>query len=407
MGDFRELLGRDVAPRRANAGRMRFLSALPGRVLILALVVPLTIVLHLAYAGSRVTLSLFALSLQASPFTVGVLLSLLALLPMTFSVTVGRLIDRIGVRGPMLVGATLLFAGIMVAVIWPALPALFVTSCLIGSGFILFHIAVNYLAAVIGRPEDRAKNFSWLALGFSTSGFLGPMIAGFAIDWIGHRRTMLLLACFALITLIALLIKRIDAPRQPADEPGAKQRRLVDLLRSKTMRRVFIMSGLLSMVWDLFSFVVPIHGSSIGLSASTIGLILGAFGGAVFVVRLALPLVIDRLGEWQMLIAAMISTGIALFIFPLVKTVSVLIALAFFLGAGLGGAQPMIMSLLYNKAPPGRGAEAIGVRTFLINVSQTAIPLLFGALGAALGMTPVFWTMAALLVGGGYSLRKP
>jgi predicted MFS family arabinose efflux permease len=383
------------------------LSALPGRVLILALVVPLTIVLHLAYAGSRVTLSLFALSLQASPFTVGVLLSLLALLPMTFSVTVGRLIDRIGVRGPMLVGATLLFAGIMVAVIWPTLPALFVTSCLIGSGFILFHIAVNYLAAVVGRPEDRAKNFSWLALGFSTSGFLGPMIAGFAIDWIGHRRTMLLLACFALITLIALLIKRIDTPRQPADEPGAKQRRLVDLLRSKTMRRVFIMSGLLSMVWDLFSFVVPIHGSSIGLSASTIGLILGAFGGAVFVVRLALPLVIDRLGEWQMLIAAMISTGIALFIFPLVKTVPVLIALAFFLGAGLGGAQPMIMSLLYNKAPPGRGAEAIGVRTFLINVSQTAIPLLFGALGAALGMTPVFWTMAALLVGGGYSLRKP
>jgi predicted MFS family arabinose efflux permease len=386
---------------------MRFLSALPGRVLILALVVPLTIVLHLAYAGSRVTLSLFALSLQASPLTVGVLLSLLALLPMTFSVAVGRLIDRIGVRGPMLVGATLSFAGIMVAVIWPTLPALFVTSCLIGSGFILFHIAVNYLSAVVGRPEDRAKNFSWMALGFSTSGFLGPMIAGFAIDWIGHRRTMLLLACFALITLIALLIKRIDTPRQPADAPGAKQRRLVDLLRSKTMRRVFIMSGLLSMVWDLFSFVVPIHGSSIGLSASTIGLILGAFGGAVFVVRLALPLVIHRLGEWQMLIAAMISTGIALFIFPLVKTVPVLIALAFFLGAGLGGAQPMIMSLLYSKAPPGRGAEAIGVRTFLINVSQTAIPLLFGALGAALGMTPVFWTMAALLAGGGYFLRKP
>ena len=387
---------------------MRFFSAVPGRVLILALVVPLTIVLHLAYAGSRVTLSLFALSLQASPFTVGVLLSLLALLPMTFSVTVGRLIDRIGVRGPMLVGATLSFAGIMVAVIWPTLPALFVTSCLIGSGFILFHIAVNYLAAVIGRPEDRARNFSWLALGFSTSGFLGPMIAGFAIDWIGHRRTMLLLACFALITLIALLIKRIDAPRQPADEPGAKQRRLVDLLRSNTMRRVFIMSGLLSMVWDLFSFVVPIHGRTIGLSASTIGLILGAFGGAVFVVRLALPLVIHRLGEWQMLIGAMISTGIALFVFPLVKTVPVLIALAFFLGAGLGGAQPMIMSLLYNKAPPGRGAEAIGVRTFLINVSQTAIPLLFGALLCAIAMTPrlyVAWPDLAAL--GTFSFPKP
>ena len=373
----------------------------------LAFVLPFTITLHLAYAGARVTLSLFALNLGASPFTVGILLSLLAFLPMMFSIAVGRLIDRIGVRKPMLVGAAMLFAGILVAVISPTLPALFVTSCLAGSGFIVYHIAVNYLAAVVGRPEDRPKNFSWLALSFSTSGFLGPMVAGFAIDAIGYRRTMMLLACFAAATLIALLAKRIEVPRQPEHAEGAQRRRLIDLLRSRTMRRVFIVSGLLSMVWDLFSFVVPIHGSNIHLSASTIGLILGAFGGAVFVVRLAMPLVIHRVGEWQMLIGAMIATGIALFIFPLVTTVPVLIGLAFFLGAGLGGAQPMIMSLLYNKAPPGRGAEAIAVRTLLINISQTAIPLLFGALGAALGMTPVFWTMAVLLVVAGYGVRKP
>ena len=352
-------------------------------------------------------MSLFALSLNASPLTVGVLLSLLALLPMTFSVAVGRMIDRIGVRKPMLVGSATLMAGVALIVILPTLQTLFIASCLIGSGFILFHIAVNFAAAVIGPSEERAKNFTWLALCFSTSGFLGPMIAGFAIDWIGYRRTFLLLACFALATLVALVAKRFEVEHHAGDEATVKKRRLADLLRSATMRRVFIISGLLTMVWDLFSFMVPIHGSNIGLSPSTIGLILGAFGGAVFVVRLALPLVVHRVSEWQMLIGAMISTGIALFIFPLVKTVPVLIALGFFLGAGLGGAQPMIMSLLYNKAPPGRGAEAIGVRTLLINISQTAIPLLFGALGAALGMTPVFWSMALLLVGAGYALRKP
>ncbi len=58
----------------------------------LAFVLPFTITLHLAYAGARVTLSLFALDLGASPFTVGILLSLLAFLPMMFSIAVGRLI---------------------------------------------------------------------------------------------------------------------------------------------------------------------------------------------------------------------------------------------------------------------------------------------------------------------------
>jgi hypothetical protein len=62
----------------------------------------------------------------------------------------------------------------------------------------------------------------------------------------------------------------------------------------------------------------------------------------------------------------------------------------------------MIMSLLYNTAPAGRGAEAVGVRSLIINMSQTGMPLLFGAVGGALGMTPVFWVMGLCLVGSGY-----
>jgi hypothetical protein len=37
----------------------------------------------------------------------------------------------------------------------------------------------------------------------------------------------------------------------------------------------------------------------------------------------------------------------------------------------------------------------------LINASQTVMPLVFGILGAALGMSPLFWAMAAALAGGG------
>ena len=77
-----------------------------------------------------------------------------------------------------------------------------------------------------------------------------------------------------------------------------------------------------------------------------------------------------------------------------------------FFGMGLGGAQPMIMSLLSAKAPAGRAAEAIGVRSLIINMSQTGMPLLFGALGEALGMIPVFWAMAVCLVVSGCIARK-
>ena len=119
-----------------------------------------------------------------------------------------------------------------------------------------------------------------------------------------------------------------------------------------------------------------------------------------------MPPIVHRLSEWKMLIGAMLVSGVALAILPLMSRVPLLVALSFVLGMGLGGAQPMVMALLYNKAPPGRAGEAVGVRTLLLNVSQAGMPLMFGVLGAALGMAPVFWTMAlALIAGGWYASR--
>jgi predicted MFS family arabinose efflux permease len=370
------------------------------------LAVVLAICLHAGFAGVRVTLSLFALSLQASPFTVGVILSLLALLPTLFSVHTGRAIDHIGVRRPLLAGTASVICGITLAFLVPRLEMLFVVSCIVGSGFMLFHIAVNHMAGAMGEPQDRALNYSLLALGFSTSGFLGPMIAGFSIDWIGHRRTFLLLGGFALLTLAGLLARRMEISRRQPFEPTATKRRLSDLFKNRTLRYVFLASSVLSPAWDLFTFVVPIHGSQIGLSATEIGLILGAFGAAIFAVRLMVPLLVRRVSEWQMLTIAMLSTGATYFVFPLIHGMPLLLTLAFILGIGLGGAQPMIMSLLSSTAPAGRAAEAIGVRSLIINMSQTAMPLLFGALGEALGMTPVFWAMGVCLVVSGYIARK-
>jgi len=373
----------------------------------LRLVVLLTVLVHLAFAGCRVTLSLFAISLEASPFTVGALISLLAILPMLFSVYAGRVIDRIGARKPMIAGAGAVLAGLLIAYAIPRLGTLFTVSALVGSGFMLFHIAVNHAAGVTGDVEDRARNFSLLALGFSISGFLGPVISGFAIDGIGHRLTFLLLSASAIVALAVTLANRIDTPRVEATRRTAQRRRLADLLAIPELRRVLMVSALLSMAWDLFTFVTPIHGSRIGLSASAIGVILGAFGAAIFAVRMVLPLVVHRLPEWKMLVGAMFTTGIVLSVFPLVESLPILIGLAFLLGAGLGGTQPMIMALLYNRAPAGRGGEAVGLRTLLLNFSQASIPLAFGALGAALGMMPVFWTMAIALVTGGYYARRP
>ena len=139
---------------------------------------------------------------------------------------------RVGVRGPMLAGAAAIFAAMALAWAVPRLEILFVASPLAGSGFFLFHIAAGQAAAVIGRPQDRVRNFGLLALAYSTSGFLGPVLAGFAIDGIGHRGAMLALSVAALATIIGLAARRADIPGHAAAAAAPHgERRIADLLR--------------------------------------------------------------------------------------------------------------------------------------------------------------------------------
>jgi MFS family permease len=373
----------------------------------LYLLIFITLLNHSVFAGTRVAASLYAIHLGATPFTVGALMALYAVLPMLFAVSMGRWTDRIGARPPMLIGSVAIGTGAILPFLWPGLAALYAASVLIGSGFMMYQVAAQHIVGYIGKPEDRPVNFSLSALGFSISGFLGPMIAGFGIDEIGYTATFAVLAAFPLVPIAVLGLDRLRLPQPHAHAaPPAAGRSVVDLLRHRDLRPVFVTSGLLAAAWDMFTFAIPVYGSSIELSASSIGLVFASFSAATFVIRGLLPSISRRLSAWPLLAASLAIAAGSFLLFPLLESAALLMAVAFFLGLGLGMSQPMVMSLLHNTVPQGRVGEAIGVRMTMVNISQIAIPLSFGALGTALGMLPVFWATALLLSGGSWYAKR-
>ena len=210
----------------------------------------------------------------------------------------------------------------------------------------------------------------------------------------------------ALPALLLIVTQRGRFTHRPDAPAKARSCGALGLLRPPELRRVFVMTGILGSAWDLFVFAMPIYGTAIGLSASTIGLILSAFAAATFLVRTALPWLSRHLREWSTITITMAIACVAYVLFPLVTTVPLLAAIAFLLGLGLGATQPSIMALLYAHAPEGRAGEAVGVRAVVLNASHTVLPLAFGGVGAALGMLPVFWAMALLLAGGGVAANR-
>ena len=360
---------------------------------------------HLCFVGSRMTTTLFALELGASAFTVGALVALFAVLPMLLSVVAGRLIDRLGPRRPVMLGLAVLACGAALPFLFPSVGILYLSSPLIGTSFMLLHIAMNSVFGAYGTPEQRAVTFSWLSLGFSISNSIGPLIAGYAIEAFGHAGAMLALAMLPVIGVVLLAGRKRPLPR-PAHVARERQGGVAQLLRLPALRHTLIASGLLNMGWDIYSFLMPLYGSRIGLAPGTIGVVMSCFAVATFVVRAVLTQLVRHVHQWLLIASAMTVAGTAYFLFPLVQSVPLLMVLSFILGLGLGASQPVIMALLYEASPPGRQGEAVGIRTTMLNCSQTFIPLASGAISSALGMTPVFTLIAALLLGGAWFAKR-
>ena len=372
----------------------------------LPLIIILMVLDHIAFAGSRISVTLYAIHQGASALTVGTLLALFALLPAILSVAAGRWIDRVGIVRPMQIGSIAVGVGALLPFLWPGMAALYAACVIVGLAFMLVNVAAYHAVGELSKPEDRAVNFSYVALGFSTSLFIAPILSGVSIDSFGHRTTFALLASFTLLPIIVLSLNLLPiAARKPKpahDSAG----NVLDLLRDPQLRRLYITMAILTVAWDVYSFAIPVHGSLVGLSASEIGLVMASFAAATFTVRLAMPFFVQHVKPWTMLIGALLIAGLSFFLLPFASNVALMMALMFLLGLGLGAPQPMVLTLLHESAPAGRAAEALGLRTSLINGSQTVMPLMFGAVGAALGMMPVFWTISAALVFGSFYARR-
>ena len=371
----------------------------------LYLLIFISVMCHTVATGNRVAASLFAIDLGASTLMVGVISGLYGLLPMLLAVSAGRLSDRIGARMPMICGSALMSIGISIPYFAPHIYSLLAATGVTGCGFMLYNIALQNVAGSFGRPEDRAINFNLLSLGFSVSGLLGPLLVGVIIDNLGHRYAFLMMAILPLVPLTVLSLSLLKLPRPLHAHSGARKR-VLDLLADRRLVWLFVLTSLLSAGWEVFTFLIPVYGTSIGLSATAIGMVMSAFSFALLLIRVILPAMIRRIDSWLMITGTLMYGGALFCLFPFMHSAVSLGILSFFLGLGLGCPQPLVISLIHKYAPQGRVGEAIGLRQALMYATQSFMPVLMGALAAVTGMAAVFWLFAVALAGGGFSGRR-
>ena len=370
--------------------------------MLVYLAVLLSLLQGISQRGAKMVVSLSALAVGASPFQVGIIGALFAVFPLLLAVFAGKISDRIGVRRPIAGGALMMSLGILAPFLVPGLAGLMACATLVGLGHIFFHVSIHNLIGAYGEGEARTRNFATFSLGASISAFIGPALAGFSIDGFGFLPTHAILAAIAVVpAAIIVAYPRLVPPRAPHVEKEHAGGSMA-LLANPGLRRTLIMSGVTLTGIELFTFYFPVYGRSIGLTASAIGLVMSSYAVAAFIVRMGMHRAARRIGEIGDLTASLFVAGITYMLVPLVDRAPLLALTAFFLGIGLGCAQPLTILLTYNHAPAGRSGEALGMRLTVNKLTQIAVPVLFGGLGSAFGLIPVFWANGAFLLAGGF-----
>jgi MFS family permease len=355
--------------------------------------------LHACMAGMRMAAPLMALRAGHSALAVGILLSLFALTQVFLALPAGRYVDRHGFKRPVGFSVIAACAGAGLAVVFPVFPVLCLSALMTGGAT---GVASISLQRHVGRSapdkSELKRMFSWLSIGPALANFVGPLTAGLLIDNGGFRVAFFCLACLPLMTWLWVR-HTVELPPVAVSSQAAKARAW-DLLYNPMMRRLMLVNWLLSSCWDVHTFVVPVLGHELGLSASAIGAILGGFALAATAIRVVLPLVAAHLHEWVVVTSAMLATALLFGIYPFMSSALAMGLCSVLLGVSLGSVQPMVMSTLHQITPEDRHGEALGLRLMMINASSVLMPMLFGAAGTALGVSVVFWTVGAAVGSG-------
>jgi len=374
----------------------------------LALLLSLICIAFITMKGSRILMTLYAVDLGAGPFETGILFALYGIFPFLLAIAAGRLADRFDNRLLIYWGLGSYTISLAIPYFFPSMTTLYLVAPFWGFTSMLWVVATQNLVGVLSTAETRTRSFSYYSLGESIGSVIGPIAVGLSIDTLSHLPTFLLIAVIPAFCALTVAFKRDLFPPTAVVSTGTQApRNMKDLLALPAMRNALLSNAAVMTGLDLFNLYMPIYGHSLDFSATTIGLIMGAFGAAAFVTRLFIPPITKRYGERAMLAGAFVISGVAFMVFPLTTSAPLLAASAFLLGLGLGCGQPLSMILSFNAGPPGRSAEAISMRLAVSYGAHVFVPPAFGIVGAAVGgVATIFWTCAAIMGCGSWINRS-
>lgn len=367
----------------------------------------------------RPFLAFEALAKGASALELGVITASFSSLSLVAAVPLGRAADRWGERRFVITGAAMLSVVAVSIGFAGSVAALVVASATLGFAHLCASVGIQTLIARGANAALRERRFAGYTLMNSFSQFAGPAVAGLLVGGIAasagsgevpHGERVYLLAggvgLLGLGAAVSLACRPGALARRPAQKRGRAQATMRDVMRTPSVPVALLASFTTLSAIDLLFAYLPAYGVSQGISVRTIGLLLAAHGLAAMVIRLAMPLLLARIGRRRLLAVCMLVPSVALATVPFVESVPALYLLMIVSGLGLGLCQPITLEWVAGQVRREDRGTAMSLRLAGNRLGQVVVPLGVGLLAGAAGLAAAFVGPATLLMAGGLLVRR-
>jgi MFS family permease len=174
---------------------------------------------------------------------------------------------------------------------------------------------------------------------------------------------------------------------------------MLDVLRVPGMMKSLLVGATLIVTVDLLSSFIPVWAVAQSIPASVVGWLLALRALFTISSRFGMARLVERFGRKILLLVTISMAVVALAVLPFVNQWGAIPVMAL-LGVGLGLPQPITLAWMTLLAPPQARGAAFGVRMSMNRFAQVTLPLLVAAAAGPFGVIAVFWSTAAVLVGG-------
>ncbi len=344
-----------------------------------------------------------ALELDVPGFALGLLAASYAVFPLLLALPIGGLVDRLGERRLMAIGAAVVLGCSAFLLFWgTSVPALVAGTALLGAG---------QLACVVGQQAVVANNaassrldsaFGYLTFAASLGQALGPLaisVVGGASVRPNTQAIFLLATAMSLVLFLSTFVISSKVSQRRRTAKGGPKGSAAALLRTPGVVRALATSATVLAVVDLTVVYLPALGAERGLTAATVGLMLTVRALFSMVSRLGLGSMSRKLGRMKLLVLSLAISTVALGVAAIPMPEWLLFIVMAFLGLGLGIGQPLTMSWLSAQAPEGQRGRALALRLAGNRVGQVVLPSAIGVVAVGLGAAGVFLA-SAVAVGG-------